>query len=368
MSEQIVLFAEEDVQWRMLETAINGEPTPKVLDALRYFFGEDIKPHLDYLVSIPKLVGLPPSFRGVVCDKEDKLPTLISNADYLIVERVKINYDLLKYGQGRLKFIQKHGGDYSNIDIEAAKKLGISVGYFRRISTIFIAEHILALIFALSRNLIFAHETAKNRINAVDGLSSQGPPRTKFNWGKVPKIQLVQGKTLGLVGFGENAFEVAKAAYNAGMKITYYQRHRAMTEWEKTVEARYIPSLKEIVHEADFTSIHVPYYSATEKMINLEILSCMKPTSFLINSSRGGIVDEQALYEVLNGNKIAGAALDVYRWEPIPSDCPLLKLGNVIWTTHNAAGSNDIIHQENVEVLAHIAKVARGEKPDHILV
>jgi lactate dehydrogenase-like 2-hydroxyacid dehydrogenase len=367
MNEKIVLFTEEDTQFRLMETALNGRPSPNALKALRYFFGENIDIQLNYLLSLPSVVGLPPGFRGVVCDNERELPSLIPKADYLVFERTEIDYKLMEYGKGKLKFIQKFGSDYRNIDLKTAKDFGITVAYLSRVTTISVAEHVLALILALSRNLMFAHERAKNRIYATDGLRSEGPPRTKFNWGEVPNIQLIRGKKLGLVGFGENAHEIAKLAYGVGMKILYYQRHEAPTEWEKGINAEYRPTLKQLVQEADFISINVPYGPPTEKMFNLEILSHMKPSSFLISNSRGGIVDEEALYRVLKEKRIAGAALDVYRWEPVPSDCPLLQLENIVWATHNGGGSNEFILQENHDVLANISRVARGDQPEFLI-
>jgi glyoxylate reductase len=367
MNEKIVLFTEEDTQFRLMETALNGEPSKHALKALRYFFGENIDPQLNYLLSLPSVVGLPAGFRGIVCDDETELPSLVPQADYLVFERTEIDYKLMQYGKGKLKFIQKFGSDYRNIDLKAAKALGITVAYLSRVTTISVAEHVLALILALSRNLMFAHQTAKNRVHATDGLRSEGSPRTKFNWGQVPNIQLIRGKKLGLVGFGENAHEIAKLAHRVGMRIVYYQRHKAPPEWEKAVDGEYRSTLKQLVQEADFISINVPYGPPTEKMFNSEILSHMKSSAFLISNSRGGIVDEEALYQVLKEKRIAGAALDVYRWEPVPSDCPLLKLDNIVWTTHNGGGSNEFILQENHDVLANISRVARGNKPEFLI-
>jgi glyoxylate reductase len=322
---------------------------------------------VDYLLSIPSQVGLPPGFRAVICKNESELKSLIREADYLVCERARIDEGLLKLGANRLRFIQKFGGDYENIDVRGARALGIPVAYLKRISTLSVAEHIVTLILALSRNLILAHKAAMDRRSATDGLKSEGPPRTKFNWGGVPNIQLVRGKSLGLVGFGENAIETAKLAYGLGMKILYYKRNRAEEGREKRVEARYVPTLKQLVREADFTSIHVPYGPLTEKMFNMEILSSMKPTAFLISGSRGGIVDEQALFKILQKKKIAGAALDVYRWEPVPSDCPLLDLDNVIWATHNGGGAPEFMLQESRDVLANIARMERGEQPEFLI-
>ncbi len=367
MAEKIVLFAEEDTQFRLMETALNGTASEVALKALHYFFGANIEPQLEYLKSLPSLVGLPPGFRAVVCQDEKQLPSFIPQADYLVFERTEITYDLMKYGKAKLRLLQKFGSDYKNVDLNAAKRLGIPVAYLERVTTISVAEHVLTLILALARNLMFAHEAAKKRIDAEDGLRSEGPPRTKFNWAQVPNIRLVRGKTLGLVGFGENAFEIAKLAHGVGMKINYYQRHQASPTWEREVEARYVRTLKQLVGESDFISINVPYGPPTEKMFNQDIFSSMKPDGFLISNSRGGIVDEDALYQVLKEKKIAGAALDVYRWEPVPSDCPLLGLDNVVWTAHNGGGASDFILQENHDVLANIARVEKGEKP-HFLI
>ena len=341
MAEKTVLFSEEDTLFSLMETALNGEPSEKALAALHYFFGDNVDRELAYLRDLPSQVGLAPGFRGVICDSKSNLQTLIPEADYLVCEREEIDHELIKAGAGRLRLIQKFGSDYKNIDIDSAKAFGIPVAYLRRI--------------------------ARDRRNAKDGLRSEGPPRTKFNWGQVPNIQLVKGKKLGLVGFGENALETAKLAAGLGMKILYFQRRGPDAEKEKTVAARYVSSLPELVGEADFTSIHVPYNASTEKMFNMEILNGMKSTAFLISGSRGGIVDEKALFKVLKENHIAGAALDVYRWEPVPADCPLLELDNVLWTTHNGGGAGEFLLQENHDVLANLARVERGEKPEFLV-
>jgi phosphoglycerate dehydrogenase-like enzyme len=367
VSPKIVLFAEEDTMFRLMETAISGVPSPRAIEALHYFFGDNIDDQLKYLTSIPSMVDLPSGFRGVVCDREENLPSLISGADYLVCERTEITKDLMNLGRGKLKLIQKLGTDYKNIDVPSAKAMGIPVAYMRRIGSMSVGEHVLMLVLALSRNLIFAHEAAKRRKHASDGLRSEGPPRTKFNWGRVPTIRRIQGKKLGFVGFGENATEVAQLAYRVGMQILYYQRHRAPKEKEALTQATYVPTLAQLVSNSDFVSIHVPYGPATEKMFNHEVLSCMRATSFLINISRGGIIDEKALFDILKERKIAGAALDVYRWEPVPSDSPLLDLDNILWTTHVAAGSGDSSLYGSKDIIANIARVARGETPEYLV-
>ncbi|MCZ6547248.1 MAG: NAD(P)-dependent oxidoreductase [Deltaproteobacteria bacterium] len=268
-----------------------------------------------------------------------------------------------KGGPCTCPLIHKFGWDYSNIDLNAAREFGVPTANLRRISTISVAEHFILLILALARKLTQAHAAALARAGCNDGSKSEGPPRTSFNWGGIQNIQVVSGKTLGMVGLGEIGLEVAQRARCLGMKIAYYQRHRLAEKLEGPVGAVYRRSLVDLMKGSDFVSINVPYNASTEKLINAEALGAMKEGAYLINASRGGVVDEGALFDVLKDRKIAGAALDVYRWEPVPPDCPLLKLDNVIWSTHNAGGSPYFMIEESRSVLENIARVAKGKEP-----
>lgn len=364
MADYVVLFSEEDTLFRLMETAVNRTLSPIAEKALHYFFGEDISKPVDYLKNLSASIGLPPTIKGIVCVEEGKLEHLLSEADFLVVERTPITRKMLERVRGRLKLIQKFGSDYKNIDIIAAKEMGIPVSNLLRISTISVAEHVILLILALARGLIKAHQAALARREATDGSRSEGPPRTLFNWGRVPQIELVSGKTLGIVGLGENGLEIAKRAYGLGMKVLYYQRNRLPESIESKVGAHYVKTLFELMERSDFVTLHIPYGPSTEKMITYEILSKMKPGSFFINTSRGGLVDERALYQILSEGRIRGAALDVYRWEPIPPDSPLLGLNNILWSTHNAGGAPEFMLEESRAVLQNIGRVLRGEEPE----
>ena len=177
MNEQIVLFTEEDTQFRLMETALNGKPSDTALKALHYFFGENIDVQLNYLLSLPSVVGLPRAFVPLCAMTKKSFLHWFRRADYLVFERTDIDRKLMEYGKGKLKFIQKFGSDYRNIDVNAAKTLGIQVAYLSRVTTISVAEHVLTLVLSLSRNLMFAHQAAKSRIHAKDGLRSEGPPQ-----------------------------------------------------------------------------------------------------------------------------------------------------------------------------------------------
>jgi phosphoglycerate dehydrogenase-like enzyme len=364
MSGPIVLFAEEDTLFRLMETALNHKLSPQAEKALHYFFGEDIRKPVDYLKGLRSSLGLPSDIKGTVCEQEDRLEELLKDADFLVVERSSITRDMLRKCRGRLKLVQKFGSDYKEIDTVAAKEIGIPVAKLLRVSTISVAEHVILLILSLARNIVKAHQAAVARRDARDGSKSEGPPEALFNWGRVPNIQRIYGKTLGLIGFGESGQQAAWRAHALGMKINYFQRNRVDTGIENKLNAQHVPTLFELMERSDFVSVHVPYGPATDKMITYEVLSHMKPSAYFINTSRGGLVDEYGLYRILSEKKITAAALDVYRWEPVPADSPLLGLDTIVWSTHNAGGAPEFMLEESRDVLQNIGRLLRGEEPE----
>lgn len=367
MPNQIVLFGEEDTVFRLMEAGLNRTVSPRLQEVLHYYFGEDVSRAVKYLTNLSASLGLPATMKGIVCDEESKLEALAAEADFLVVERAPVTRRILEKGRGRLKFIQKFGTGYGNIDIASAREMGIPVANLLRLTTISVAEHVMLFIIALARNFMKGHQAAVTCLKATDGLRSEGPPRTLYDWGRVPNIQLVSGKTLGIVGFGEIGLEVAKRAHALGMKVHYYDQYRFPKDVEEKVEAHYASTLVQLLEESDFVTLHVPYGPSTEKMMTYEVLSRMKPGAFFINTSRGGLVDEEALYRLLSEKKIMGAGLDVHRWEPIPSDSPMLRLDNVLWSTHNAGGAPEVLLEEARMVLQNIGRVFRGEEPENLI-
>jgi phosphoglycerate dehydrogenase-like enzyme len=193
----------------------------------------------------------------------------------------------------------------------------------------------MALLLALARNLVKAHQSVlAQRDTSLKAEFEKGPPRTKFNWTSIRDIRVLAENTLGFIGLGENSGEVARRARTFGVRVVYYKRQRLSVEEETELGGvEYLP-LNELLAQADFVSIHVPYSAETEKMIGKKELARRKPRAYLIDTSRGGVIDEEALYDALQSKRIAGAALDVYRYEPVPPNCPLLGLDNVLWTPH----------------------------------
>jgi len=223
-----------------------------------------------------------------------------------------------------LRVVSNVAVGYDNIDVAEATRRAILVTNTPGILTDTTADFAFALLMAAARRVVEA-----------DRYTHQWRWKT---WG--PQVLLgqdVHGACLGLVGLGGVGLEVAKRARGFAMRILYFDHRRRPRE-----ERRYglVPTdLDQLLREADFVSLHVPLTSETRHLIGERELSLMKPTAILVNTARGPVVDQQALYRFLKERRITAAALDVTEVEPIPMDDPLLTLDNVIIAPHIASGS-----------------------------
>lgn len=363
-----IVFSEEDTLFRLMEMAVKRQPTPEGEKTLTYFYGPDFSAPQQVLTTMADRLGLPGAMQALVCVDDAALDHALPSADFLVTETSSITRERVRLCAGRIQLIQKFGRDCRNIDLAAADELGVKVANLVRFSSLSSADHITALLLALARNLLSAHRTVLARRDP--GLKPQfakGPPRNKFNWGSIRDIRVLAEHTLGLIGLGENSGEVAKRARLLGMRVLYYKRHRLSSEEEAALGGVRYVDFDELLAQADFVSIHAPYGKETEKMIGREAVGKMKRGAYLVNTARGGIVDEEALYEALKSGHLGGAALDVYRYEPVPPDCPLLDLDNVLWTPHISGGEPEFMVREVEDVLANIARVLRGEIPSGLV-
>ena len=234
-----------------------------------------------------------------------------------------------------LKVISQMAVGYDNIDIKTATKKGIPVGHTPGVLTETCADFTWALLLSLAR-----------RISEAAFEVNQGIWRP---WG--PDVLVghdVYGATLGIIGFGRIGQAVAHRARGFNMRVLYNDPKRNI-EMENELGAEFC-TLEEILPQSDFVSLHTYLSEATYHLINKERLAQMKSTTLLINTSRGGIVDPEALEWALSNKVIAGAALDVFEPEPVPSESPLLKMKNVLITPHIASAS---IHTR--QRMAHMA-------------
>ena len=253
------------------------------------------------------------------------LLTKVKSIDGLLpLLTVAIDRDVLSAGEN-LQVICQMAVGYDNIDIAEATRRGIYVTNTPGVLTETTADYAFALMMTTAR-----------RIGEADKWVREG--MWKIPWG--PMMFLggdIYGKTLGIVGLGRIGMEVARRAKGFGMNLIYFDVVRR-TELEHQLEIQYM-ELERLLQEADFVSLHVPLTEETREMIGQEELNLMKPTAYLINTSRGPVLDEMALYHALTEGKIAGAGLDVFTEEPISPTNPLLTLPNVTLSPHIASAS-----------------------------
>ncbi len=265
---------------------------------------------------------------------------------------IKMTRDLISHGD-ELRVISRTGAGYDNVDVEAATEKGIIVTCLPGANTVSVAEHALALILALTK-----YVPTMDREVRRDNFS--------IRFKNLPRD--LQGKTLGLVGLGRIGTEVARICHQAfKMRILAhdpYLKEEVKTNLKSWVE---FCELERLCRESEVISIHVPLLSGTRGLIAAKELGWMKSDAFLVNTSRGGIIDEPSLVECLRGRKIAGAALDVFDQEPIDKDSPFKELENIILTPHTAALTQECVLRLAVEAVQSALGVLTGEKPEGIV-
>lgn len=261
---------------------------------------------------------LPPP-RDVLLDKVRGLDGLLC----LLTDRV--DSELMDAAGPQLQVISNHAVGYDNIDVPAATARGIPVGNTPGILTETTADLAFALLMAAARRVVEGADYVRAGL--------------WHTWG--PLLLLghdVHGATLGLVGLGRIGRAMARRAAGFGMKVLYFDPYAAPHQDEST-DSEPCASLAELLAQADFVSLHVPLAEETRQMINAAALAQMKRTAVLINTSRGPVIDTDALYEALAKGQIAYAALDVTDPEPLPADHKLLGLANCLVVPHIASAS-----------------------------
>ena len=263
----------------------------------------------------------------------------VASARVLITRREPVDEPLLRAAGEELRLVIKLSRWPVGVNLESCRNRGVEVAFVPQLGCISVAEHAMALILACARDLVRSHRGVVAGDYRGLGLVPQRTTERKFAFKWLPVTPTeVYGKILGIIGFGEIGKELAARARAFGMEILYWSRSRAPLELEQELGACYCP-LKELLERSDFVSLHVPHTEETEKLIDGARLARMKSTAFLINTARGGVVDETALVEALRSGRIAGAGLDVFVQEPLPVSHPLTELENVILTPHIGGGS-----------------------------
>jgi glyoxylate reductase len=265
----------------------------------------------------------------------------------------QIDKEVIDAAGPQLRGISQIAVGYNNIDVKAATEKGIYVTNTPGVLTETTADFAFTLLMAAAR-----------RVAEADRYVKAG--KWKVPWDLMMMVgQDIWGKTIGIVGLGRIGSAVAQRAKGMNMRILYYDVYRNR-QTEKEVGAEYV-SLEALLKESDFVTVHVPLMPSTHHLINEDRLRLMKKTACLINTSRGAVVDEKALYKAMKEGWIWAAGLDVWESEPTSLDNPLLKLENVTATPHIASASVETRTKMAVMTVENMIAIQEGKVPPNLV-
>ena len=276
----------------------------------------------------------------------------LRGAEVALVNKVRLTAEVLAE-LPELKLIALTATGVDNVDFDAARRQGIAVSNVRDYATRTVPEHVFALLLALKRNLFGLRAAVRDgRWSASDSFTLQ-----------THAIGDLAGGTLGIVGAGSLGQAVARLGEAFGMRVVLAEQRNAQTLRPGRMD------FEKVLAEADVLSLHLPLTPATRNLIGVAEFARMKPGAILINTARGGLVDETALLAALKSGRLGGAGIDVLAQEPPPADHPLLTadLLNLIVTPHIAWGSREAQQKLADEVIANIAAFYRGEPRNRVV-
>ena len=285
-----------------------------------------------------------PEYRMAASAAADDILGVARDADAILVTYAKLPGELLQQ-LTRCKAIGRFGLGVDNIDLPAAKALGIAVNYVPDYCLREVSDHAMALVLALARKITLANKLVQSA-----------------RWEVAPIVPLrrLEGQILGLVGFGNIPRMLAPKAKAFGFNVLAHDPYVAKDVFAAIgVEG---VSFDDLLARSDFISVHAPLLPSTRGLMNAAAFAKMKKGAFLINTARGPLVDEAALVAALDSSQLGGAALDVVTTEPLPKDSPLLGRDNVILTPHTAYYSVEALEELQTKCASDVARVLSGEK------
>lgn len=301
---------------------------------------------------------------------EEELLEKTKDADIIITSYDDITKNVIENAKN-LKLIACTRATPVNIDTQYAKSKNIPVIYTPGRNSDSTAELTIGLMLCIARKIPMAHSALKqgqytgsptNKKETKEGLKADviwdmtlDSPYTVF------KGTQLKGRTLGIIGYGSIGKRVGHIARAFGMSLLIFDPYQSEIDIEE-IGIKKAQSLEELMSESDFITSHMKVTPATKGIISKEMISLMKPTAYLINASRGAVLDEEALIDALRQNKIAGAAFDVYEKEPLASNHPYItELNNVVITPHIAGATNDVLSNHTKQIIADIRRFIKGE-------
>jgi D-3-phosphoglycerate dehydrogenase len=278
--------------------------------------------------------------------KPEELRAKAGAADALVVRnQIRVDATLLE-SSGSLRAVGRLGVGLDNIDLEAARTRGVPVVYARNANAVSVAEYVIGAVLLASRNLSAASEDVK----------SGGWDRKRFGGSEL------YGKTLGLVGVGQISRRVARRAAALGMRVIGHDPYVSPYDYPAAELGIELVYLEAVLERADFVSLHVPLTPDTRHLFSIENFRKMRPHAWVINTSRGGTVNEADLARALDQGLIGGAVLDVLESEPPQADNPLLAHDRVVLTPHVAGLTEEAQVNTSVLVAREVTKVLRGQQ------
>ena len=280
---------------------------------------------------------------------EAELVRLAPPADAILTNWKQVTAAVLNAAP-RCRIVCRYGVGVDNIALDHATQLGIPVTNVPDYCFEEVSDHAMALLLACARRVVmFANATRQGTWDVKSGRP----------------IQRLRGQTLGLIGFGRNARALAPKAMGFGLKIVAYD------PWVSAEAVApfgtHTQDLDALLRESDYVSIHVPLTEETRGLINARTLRLMKPSAYLINTSRGAVIDEPALVQALTEKRIAGAGLDVLAREPGEAENPLFALDNAIITPHASFYSEAAIEELEQKASERVVQALRGETPANVV-
>lgn len=273
---------------------------------------------------------------------EGELRNAISQAVGILVRESRLDRETLAAAP-HCRAVVRYGVGTDNIDLEAAAQAGIKVANVPDYGVEDVSDHAMALLLAVGRRIV-------TRDRDVRGGA--------WNIARKEPMYRFAGRTLGLLGYGRIGARFQQKAVSLGFSRTLV--FDPIAQLPENVDS---VDLKTLFSESDVLSCHAPLNDSTRHIINADAIGRMKPTAIVINTSRGGLIDEAALVEALSSNRIFGAGLDVFETEPPPKSSKLRKLNNVVLTDHTAWYSEESVSELQTKAASEMARILRGEDP-----
>lgn len=278
---------------------------------------------------------------------EQELVEKLAGAEVVVVNMVKFDESLISKLPD-LKLLIRHGIGYDNVDVKACTRYGIQFAYQPDYCVHDVAEHAIALIFSCGRKISWSRKT-------LDESSAS----EQWDFSRLFPIRRLSGKTLGVVGVGRIGSQVCLKLKSFGFDIIGSDPY--LGEKQRADLGIKFVDRETLFRTADYITIHTPLNEETRNLVNAESLSWMKPTAYLINTSRGPMVNEEALADALRNKRIAGAAIDVFHVEPPPPSHPFFGLENIILTPHTGWASDEAGWEIRRSILDDILSFAAGK-------